>query len=144
MAAAAVLALCATMLLGLAVPLWLATGAAAAGVGLGLPAAATGLAAAVCARHSRSANREAQARLEEAWAQVARELLQRRPRTADELAAAIGTDLVHAEALLARLAAEGRARVAVREDAELAYSGVEVASTEGDPGAMSSACGARG
>jgi hypothetical protein len=86
-------------------------------------AAVSALLAAGSLRRSRASAREGAAQLEEAWERVAAELLGARGTalTAPEVASAMRTDEGHAESLLARLSARGRARVAVRDDAELSY-----------------------
>ncbi len=80
---------------------------------------------------SRASGKEGAAQLQEAWERVAAELLRAHGTalTAPEVARAMRTDEGHAESLLARLSAEGQARVAVREDAELSYRTL-------DPGAV--------
>lgn len=84
-----------------------------------------GVNAAFYARNARRRRAEAQKALDQAWELVAGEVLRARPgdTTAADLARAMHTDERHAESLLAHLSAEGRARVDVRDDAELAYHG---------------------
>jgi hypothetical protein len=120
-AAAVVLGAMATMALGVAMLVWLASHLAGF-----VFAALAGAAATLCAaaaRRSGKRNAQARAKLEEAWEQVADEVLRARGAelTAADLARAMRTDEGHAEALLARLSVSGRARVDVRDDAELAY-----------------------
>jgi hypothetical protein len=74
-------------------------------------------------RRAARANAEARAKLEDAWAHVAEEVMRVRVGevTAKDLAKAMQTDETRAEKLLARLSAAGRVRVEVRDDADLAY-----------------------
>jgi len=76
-----------------------------------------------CRRRARRRRDDAAASLEEAWEQVAAEVLAagRGLLTADEVARTMRTRLPHAESLLSRLSASGDARVLVGEDAELLY-----------------------
>jgi type IV secretory pathway TrbD component len=118
------------VVLGFAPVLWLVSHAlAAVFAGLGGVAALT---SAESARRAGRCNADAAAKLEEAWERVAREVIEGRGSelTAAELAIAMRTDDQHAERLLMRLSASGRVRVAVREDAELAYRGADHALTE--------------
>jgi hypothetical protein len=124
-AGAAVLGACAVMGLALASLLWLASHAAA------LVLAAVAVAAALLAlaglRRARQRGAEASDRLEQAWGLVAAEALHFRAGvlTAEDLAASLHTDVPHAERLLSRLSAQGRARVEIRDDAELTYRAEE-------------------
>ena len=106
---------------GLGLLLWSASHLAA-GV-LGGIGAASFLFALISKTRSSARNGEARAALDQAWQQAANEVLQARggELTAPELARVMRTDQEHAEALLSGLSAGGRARVEVRDDAELAY-----------------------
>jgi hypothetical protein len=109
----------ASMAAGLALLMGLGTPAVVLGA-LGL----TGVVLAVLSgRRAARASAEARAKLEDAWAHVAEEVMRARVGevTAKDLAKAMQTDETRAEKLLARLSAAGRARVEVREDADLAY-----------------------
>jgi hypothetical protein len=118
------------VVLGFAPLLWLVSHVAAAVfAGLGGLAA---MASAESARRAARCNAEVRAKLEDAWECVAREVIEGRDTevTAPELARVMRTDDEHAEKLLMRLSAGGRVRVAVREDAELAYRGADQEPTE--------------
>ncbi len=121
-AAAIVLSGVAVIALPLAVLLWSA--AHVAGLVLGTVAGmALALAVASTGRY-RARGAEWRARLDDAWRMVADELLKARGNrevTASELALALRTDEGHAEALLSGLSAQGHARVAVGDDAQLSY-----------------------
>jgi hypothetical protein len=126
---------------------WIVLGAVALGTGglailvalashgaalvLGVVAAAFTAATAVGVRRAGRRSADARDRIEQAWEKAAGDVLAARhgEMTAPELASAMHTDEPHAESLLARLSAHGRARVDVRDDAELAYR------VEGEPGA---------
>jgi hypothetical protein len=112
----------ASMAVGLALLVGLAASATPAAV-LGVLALAGVVLAVLTGRRAARANAEARAKLEDAWAHVAEEVMRARVGhvTAKELAKAMQTDESRAEKLLARLSAAGRARVEVREDADLAY-----------------------
>ena len=103
------------LLVGLASPL-------AAGL-LGVVALVAASFAVVSFRRSRRCRAEAREQLDHAWDRVAGEVLSSRTvdTTAAELARIMSTKEEHAEGLLSRLSAHGRARVDVRDDAELAY-----------------------
>jgi len=90
---------------------------------LGVLALAGAVFAVLSGRRAARANAEARAKLEDAWAHVAEEVMRARVGevTATDLARAMQTDETRAEKLLARLSATGRARVEVRDDADLAY-----------------------
>jgi hypothetical protein len=95
----------------------------AAGV-LGALALAAATLAVLSVQRWRRRRAEASAELDRAWDRVAGEVLAARKvdTTAADLARILRTDVEHAEGLLSRLSAGGRARVDVREhDAELAY-----------------------
>ena len=120
--AAVVLFVCiAVMGAGVGALLWTASHMA----GLVLSGVGAGAAMLAIASRVRSGRRNAEARkaLDEAWQRAADEVLQARggELTAPELATLMRTDQEHAEALLSGLSAGGRARVEVRDDAELAY-----------------------
>jgi hypothetical protein len=89
---------------------------------------------AVSATRYRARNAEARAKLDDAWRTVADELLRARGMdvTAPELARALQTDDAHAESLLSELSAEGHARVAVGDDAQLSYRFTSEAEAEPD------------
>lgn len=120
-AAAGVLGAIAAMMLVLALIVGLAS--RAAGILFGALAAVATVLALVFGRRAGRRNADARAKLDEAWGRVAEEVLQARggELTAPELARAMHTDEAHAAGLLSRLSAAGRVRVAVRDDAELAY-----------------------
>jgi hypothetical protein len=86
-------------------------------------AAIAGLVAAYAMRRAKNKRADARARLDEAWEQVAGELLGARgdQMTADDVARTMHTERDHAEGLLARLSARGNVRVVVRDDADLGY-----------------------
>jgi hypothetical protein len=124
-AAAGVLGATATMAAGVALLVGHAShaaGAVIAALGVG-----AGLSTAACAARARKADQERAARLDAAWESVAGEVLRTRDGdvTASELARVLWTDDAHAETLLSRLSAGGRARVAVTEHADLSYRSVE-------------------
>jgi hypothetical protein len=111
----------AVMAAGLAALLW--TGAHLAALvltGIGVAAA---LLAIVTRGRAGAVNRQARAAVEEAWQRAASEILEARrgELTAAQLADVMRTDEAHAEVLLSGLSASGRARVDVRDDAELTY-----------------------
>jgi hypothetical protein len=112
----------ASMAVGLALLVGFAASATPAVV-LGVLALAGVVLAVLSGRRAARANAEARAKLEDAWAHVAEEVMRARVGevTAKDLAKAMQTDETRAEKLLARLSATGRARVEVREDADLAY-----------------------
>jgi hypothetical protein len=112
----------ASMAVGLALLVGIAASATPAVV-LGALALAGAVLAVLSGRRAARANAEARAKLEDAWAHVAEEVMRARVGevTAKDLAKAMQTDEPRAERLLARLSAAGRARVEVREDADLAY-----------------------
>ena len=112
----------ASMAVGLALLVGL-TASATAAVVLGALALAGAVLAVLCGRRAARANAEARAKLDDAWTYVADEVMHARVGevTAKDLAKAMQTGEAHAEKLLARLSAAGRARVEVREDADLAY-----------------------
>jgi hypothetical protein len=112
----------ASMAIGVTLLVGLATSAMPTMVLGGLALAGVVLAVLSGRRVSR-ANAEARAKLEDAWAHVAEEVMRARVGevTAKDLAKAMQTDETRAEKLLARLSAAGRARVEVRDDADLAY-----------------------
>jgi hypothetical protein len=121
MAAALVFAGIGAMALGLTA--LVAASAHAAGALFGVVAVvAIGVAVASRARAG-VRNREAREAVDEAWQRVAGDLLRARgdSLTAAEMSRAMQTDEAHAEAMLAGLSATGRARVDVRDDAELTY-----------------------
>jgi type IV secretory pathway TrbD component len=124
-AAAMLFCAIAVVVLGFVPLLWLVSHGAAA-----IFAALGGIAAFISAESARRAarcNAEARTKLEDAWERVAREVIEGRGAevTAPELARVMRTDDDHAETLLMRLSAGGRVRVAVRDDAELAYRGAD-------------------
>ncbi len=124
-AGAAMTGASALMAAGIALLLWHASHVAAGTIAaLG---AALALVAAACTFRARRSDQDTTIRLEAAWASVAGELLRARGGaiTAAELAYALRTDEGHAEALLAKLSADGRARVAVTEQSDLSYRTVE-------------------
>jgi type IV secretory pathway TrbD component len=124
-AAAMLFGAIAVVVLGFVPLLWLVShGAAAIFAALGGVAAFT---SAESARRAARCNAEVRAKLEDAWERVAREVIEGHDvgMTAPELARVMRTDDDHAERLLMRLSAGGRVRVAVREDAELAYRGAD-------------------
>jgi Flp pilus assembly protein TadB len=90
---------------------------------LGVVAVVAGVLAVSSLRRSRRRKAEARAELDQAWDRVAGEVLsaRREDTTAADLARIMSTTEDHAEGLLSRLSAHGRARVDVRDDAELAY-----------------------
>lgn len=112
----------ASMAVGLALLIGLGTSVTPTAV-LGALAFAGLVLAMLSGRRARRANREARAKLEDAWTHVAEEVMRARvgELTAKDLAKALQTDETRAEKLLARLSATGRARVDVRDDADLAY-----------------------
>jgi hypothetical protein len=126
-AAAVVLGVCAAMGLTLASIVWFASHAAA--LVLGVVGCAAALLAVLAARRARSRGADARDALDQAWEIVASEVLGARgdTLTAEELAACVQTDVPHAEHLLARLSALGRARIEIREDAELTYHAQDAA-----------------
>jgi hypothetical protein len=95
------------------------TGAMVLGVLAGA-AATLAIAGGLRARNRRGATRSL---VEHAWASVAGELLAARggALTAAEVSRTLSIEEPYAERLLSDLSAEGRVRVAVREDAELSY-----------------------
>ncbi|HEX3345041.1 MAG TPA: hypothetical protein VHS09_10745 [Polyangiaceae bacterium] len=102
---------------------------------LGLLVVVAGVSALLAAgslRRSRRRRAEARAELEQAWDRVAGEVLgaRRVDTTAADLARVMRTTDAHAEGLLSRLSAHGRARVDVRDDAELAYRVSDAPATE--------------
>jgi hypothetical protein len=108
------------MAFALAGILWFASSAAA--LVLSCVAAAASLLAWLSARRAKGCGAQARARLDAAWELVAGEVLVAQSEmTAPELALTMRTEPEHAEALLQKLSAQGRVRVAVREDAELGY-----------------------
>jgi len=121
MAAACLLASIAVMALALGALVW---GAAhvAGGVLAALGVAAATLTAAT-ARRWRQSGASARASLDDAWERAALGVLRAKSGelTAEALASAMSTNVAHAESLLSRLAAEDRARVSVRDDADLGY-----------------------
>ena len=140
-AAGFVLAAIGLMGVGLALVVGLASHLAA--FVLGAIAVVAAVAATVSLRRGRGCHAEARAELDRAWEFVAGEVLRARPQTtAVDLAQAMHTDERHAESLLAQLSAEGRARVDVRDDAELAYH-VPAEDVAGDAGAEGSRMRAR-
>jgi hypothetical protein len=112
----------ASMAVGLALLVGLGASATPAAV-LGSLALAGIVLAVLSGRRAARANAEARTKLEDAWAHVADEVMRARVGevTATDLAKAMQTDETRAEKLLARLSAAGRARVEVRDDADLAY-----------------------
>ena len=88
-------------------------------------------------RRARARRKEAQVELDGAWDRVAAEVLAARvgELTAPELAREMKTDVEHAEGMLSRLSATGRARVEVTEEAELAYRVEEGAGESAGAGA---------
>lgn len=108
-------ALVVALVLGHAAPM----GAMVLGI-VGGVAATLALAGGLRARNHRG---EARNRVEQAWASVAGELLAARggALTAADVARALSIDEPYAERLLSELSAEGRVRVAVRDDAQLSY-----------------------
>jgi hypothetical protein len=121
LAAAVVLAAVGVMGGGLALLLWIVSHVSA--LVLGVVAGGAGALAAWSLRRSRARGAEVARKLDDAWELVAGEVLRARggEMTSADLARVMRTDEAHAEALLARLSVGGRARVAVRDDAELAY-----------------------
>jgi type IV secretory pathway TrbD component len=133
-AAAVVLAATALMATGVGLLVWHVSHAAG-GVVVAL-GVASALLTALCASRARRAGAQRAARLEVAWESVAAEVLRARGGavTATELARAMATQEAHAESLLARLSAGGRARVAVTELSDLSYQSVERATEPGEAG----------
>lgn len=122
LAASFVLGSIAAMAVGVALLVAGASTLAAALLGVVGVGAAT--LAVVSLRRSRRRRAEAREQLDHAWDRVAGEVLSARSgdTTAADLARIMSTKEEHAEGLLSRLSAHGRARVDVREDdAELAY-----------------------
>jgi hypothetical protein len=121
LAAFFVLGAMAAMAVGVALLVALASHVAA-GI-LGVVALVAVTLAVVSLRRSRARKGEARRELDQAWDHVASEVLgaRRADTTAADLARIMKTDEAHAEGLLSRLSAHGRARVDVRDDAELAY-----------------------
>jgi hypothetical protein len=137
-AAAVVLGAMAAMGLGLAGLVWLASHAVA--IVVGAMAMGAMVLAVASARRAKTRGAESRSALEQAWGLVAGEVVRARPgeTTAAELAKAMQTDEDHAQGLLTRLSTEGRVRVDVRDDAELAYRAEESAveaTAEGDAAA---------
>lgn len=132
MAAAVLFAVVAVMTGGLAALLWTSANAAALALTV-LAAAAMGLGLASRARSARH-TADARAQVDQAWQKAADEVLQGLggEATAAGLARAMHTDEAHAEQLLAGLSAGGRARVEVRDDAELSYR-IEADAAESEP-----------
>ena len=120
-AAAIVLGIVALMTGGLALALWAAS--VHAYLVLAVLTAGAAVLSVAGSRKARRRNAEARDRIEQAWEKAAGNVLAARGAelTAPELAAMMQTDQAHAESLLGRLSAHGRARVDVRDDAELAY-----------------------
>jgi hypothetical protein len=120
-AGALVLAATGTMALGLALLLW--TFAHVAAFVLGAVAVTAGIGSGVAWARAGARRAEVRAKLDEAWGSVADEVVRARGDeiTAAELARTMRTDEANAQALLSQLSAVGRVRVAVREDADLAY-----------------------
>lgn len=120
-AAAIVLSSGFVIALPLAVLLWSASHLA--GLVLGTVAGMTFALAVASATRHRARSREGRLKLDEAWRMVADEMLKARGAdvTAPELARAMCTDEPFAEALLSELSAQGHARVAVGDDAQLSY-----------------------
>ena len=115
------LACIAVMAAGVAALLWTSAHVGAlvlTGIGVG-----SALLAIISRGRAAAGNAKARAALEEAWQRAASEILEARAGelTAAQLADVMRTDDAHAEALLSGLSATGRARVEVRDDAELAY-----------------------
>ena len=121
LAASFVLGSIAAMAVGVALLVGLASHFAAALLGVVGVVAAT--LAVVSLRRSGRRRAEAREQLDHAWDRVAGEVLGSRSgdTTAADLARIMSTKEDHAEGLLSRLSAHGRARVDVRDDAELAY-----------------------
>ncbi len=120
-AAAIVLSGAFVIALPLAVVLWSASHVA--GLVLGTLAGMTFALAVASGTRYRARGQEGRLKLDEAWRMVAGELLKARGAevTAQELARALRTDETHAETLLSGLSAQGHARVAVGDDAQLSY-----------------------
>jgi hypothetical protein len=120
--AAVVLFACvAVMGAGLGALLWSSSHLAAwIMTGIGAGAALLGIVSRVRAGRR---NAEARVALDDAWQRAANDVLRARggELTAADLAQVMRTDEEHAEVLLSGLSAVGRARVEVRDDAELAY-----------------------
>lgn len=112
----------ASMAVGVELLVGIATSTTAAVV-LGLLALAGAVLAVLSGRRAAQSNAEARAKLENAWVHVAEEVMRARVGevTAKDLARAMQTDEPRAERLLTHLSATGRARVEVREDADLVY-----------------------
>jgi Flp pilus assembly protein TadB len=121
MAGALVLCAIALMALGVALLAWFASHVTALLLVAIAGAAAT--LALISGRRSKRRRDEAREQLDQAWEHVAGEVLAARggDTTAADLARVMRTDVGQAETLLGRLSASGRARVDVREDADLAY-----------------------
>jgi hypothetical protein len=131
-AAAVMLGATALMATGVGLLVWRVSHAAGGVVAaLGIVSA---LLTVLCASRARRASALRTTRLDAAWESVAGEVLRTRGGavTATELARAVATDEAHAEALLARLSAEGRARVAVTELSDLSYRSVDDAAEASD------------
>jgi hypothetical protein len=136
LAGALVLGSITLMTLGVALLVWFASHLAA--LLLATVGGVAGTLAVISARRSKRRRGEAREQLENAWERVAAEVLAARggDTTAGDLARVMRTDVGHAETLLGRLSANGRARVDVREDADLAYrvsEGESPVETEADP-----------
>jgi type IV secretory pathway TrbD component len=143
-AAAFVLGAVGMMAAGVGLLVWMASHGAA--IVVGAIALAAFVATMGSLRRARTRRVEARAQLDEAWDHVAAEVLRARhgEMTATELAAAMQTDAVHAEHLLSKLSVEGRVRVDVRDDADLAYRVEEEAAAAPDePDAPAPAPGTR-
>jgi MFS family permease len=123
----------ATMLV-LALPLSL--GSRAVALLFGVVGGIAAVISATSARRAANRNAVARAKLDEAWEQVAAELIDAGGLevTAPDLARAMHTDDEHAEVLLTHLSARGRVRVAVRDDAELAYAASDDQAQPKEPG----------
>jgi hypothetical protein len=129
-AAAIVLGTVGVMGMGLAALLWLATHTGA--IVVALVAGVAGMLAAASARRARTRGAQSRAAVERAWEIAAGEVVSARggETTAAQLAAAMQDDEDHAQGLLALLSAEGRVRVDVRDDADLAYRAESQAETQ--------------
>ncbi len=132
----------ATLLLGLL--LWHA--AHLAGVLLAVVAGVALALAIGSALRARARRSEARVKLDEAWSTVAGEIVAARGGdvTAANVAKALSIDEGYAQTLLSELSAEGRVRVAVRDDAQLSYTpGPTVEAETSDSSGPSGAPGAR-
>jgi hypothetical protein len=131
-AAAGVLGVAAmtTLLLGLL--LWHA--AHLAGVLLAVVAGVAFALAMGSALRARARRSEARVKLDEAWSTVAGELVAARGGdvTAANVAKALSIDEAYAQTLLSELSAEGRVRVAVRDDAQLSYTPAPATAVEAE------------